>query len=249
MSLDEILSKSDAIQLLELIQKSLSCSTEEDLRRLVSALRQLVPFEFAICGLANLAPDRKVRSYNIININYPSEWLDEYISRGYQAIDPVVRENFSRFSLQRWKETFAMCKAPKDFLHTAGDFGLTKGYTHGVKSFRGEEGSLFSFSGVSVEYSPRTETILHHIVPHLHNAMSAILRSHDRRGKPSLSLREREVLKWLSCGKSTWDISIILGISERTVNFHTSNIMQKLNTVSRTHAVAVALELGLIEPD
>jgi FixJ family two-component response regulator len=61
----------------------------------------------------------------------------------------------------------------------------------------------------------------------------------------TLSLREKEILKWLKKGKTSWDISIILCISERTVNFHVKNIMQKLNAVSRIQAVAVAVEKGL----
>ncbi|MBI4683041.1 MAG: helix-turn-helix transcriptional regulator [Nitrospirae bacterium] len=61
-----------------------------------------------------------------------------------------------------------------------------------------------------------------------------------------LSKREVEVLNWLKNGKSSWDIATILNISERTVNFHVRNIMQKLNAVSRTQAVAVAIENNLI---
>ncbi len=64
--------------------------------------------------------------------------------------------------------------------------------------------------------------------------------------KPYLSKREREVLIWLTKGKSSWEVSVILNISERTVNFHVRNIMQKLNSVSRTQAVAVAIEKGII---
>lgn len=61
-----------------------------------------------------------------------------------------------------------------------------------------------------------------------------------------LSPREKEVLNWLKKGKTSWDISVILCISERTVNFHIKNIMQKLDAVSRIHAVAKAIERGLI---
>jgi DNA-binding CsgD family transcriptional regulator len=61
-----------------------------------------------------------------------------------------------------------------------------------------------------------------------------------------LSGREKEVLLWLKHGKSSWEISVILEISESTVNFHVKNAMRKLNSVSRTQAVAVALENGLI---
>jgi two-component system nitrogen regulation response regulator NtrX len=64
-----------------------------------------------------------------------------------------------------------------------------------------------------------------------------------------LSLREKEVLNWLKKGKSSWDIATILHISERTVNYHVTNIMQKLNAVTRTQAVAVALEHKLINAE
>lgn len=53
----------------------------------------------------------------------------------------------------------------------------------------------------------------------------------------SLSPRESEVLGWLKLGKTSWDISRILGISERTVNYHVKNIIQKLDVANRSHAV------------
>ena len=65
----------------------------------------------------------------------------------------------------------------------------------------------------------------------------------------SLSTREREVLMWLRCGKTSWAISVILKISERTVNFHANNIMSKLGVINRMQAVSVAFdnELGNAE--
>ncbi len=62
-----------------------------------------------------------------------------------------------------------------------------------------------------------------------------------------LSPREKEVLNWIRKGKTSWDISKILCISERTVNFHIKNTMQKLDAVSRIHAVAKAIEKGMID--
>jgi len=56
--------------------------------------------------------------------------------------------------------------------------------------------------------------------------------------KALLSKREREVLNWLNRGKTSWDISMILNISERTVNYHVGNIMRKLGVNSRLHAVS-----------
>lgn len=62
-----------------------------------------------------------------------------------------------------------------------------------------------------------------------------------------LSKREKETLRWLAEGKSNWEISAILKISERTVRFHINNIMRKLDAVNRTHAVAIALRDSIID--
>jgi DNA-binding CsgD family transcriptional regulator len=62
-----------------------------------------------------------------------------------------------------------------------------------------------------------------------------------------LTPKEEEVLRWLSEGKSTSDIASILAICSRTVKFHISNILRKLNAENRTHAVVIALDRGLIK--
>jgi DNA-binding NarL/FixJ family response regulator len=86
------------------------------------------------------------------------------------------------------------------------------------------------------------------IIATIRNALQTRLQPHHPR-HVALSMREKEVLNWLKKGKSSWDISTILNISESTVNYHITNIMQKLNAVSRTQAVAVAIERGLISSD
>ncbi|NIP25630.1 MAG: PAS domain-containing protein [Phycisphaerae bacterium] len=61
-----------------------------------------------------------------------------------------------------------------------------------------------------------------------------------------LSVREREVLHWISRGKKTGDISEILNIKESTVRYHVAHIFEKLNALSRAHAVAIAMERGIL---
>lgn len=65
--------------------------------------------------------------------------------------------------------------------------------------------------------------------------------------KAALTEREKEVLQWIKDGRSTRDISRILNISERTVKFHVSNIIQRLGAENRTHAVAVAMGRALLD--
>ncbi|MCA3843590.1 MAG: helix-turn-helix transcriptional regulator, partial [Burkholderia sp.] len=44
----------------------------------------------------------------------------------------------------------------------------------------------------------------------------------------------------------SWEIGEILGITERTVNFHIGNVVRKLNAKGRRHAVTKAISLGLL---
>lgn len=61
-----------------------------------------------------------------------------------------------------------------------------------------------------------------------------------------LTEREREVLAGLVQGERNKEIAHRLGVTERTVRAHLSTIYMKLNVDSRTAAVAVAIERGLL---
>jgi len=58
-----------------------------------------------------------------------------------------------------------------------------------------------------------------------------------------LTVRESEVLVWISSGKSNRDISDILNISPRTVNKHLEQIFTKLGVENRAAAAAVATRI------
>jgi len=57
---------------------------------------------------------------------------------------------------------------------------------------------------------------------------------------PDLTARERDVLDALSAGASTTQIAGRLGLSDKTVRNHISNILTKLEVVDRTQAVLKA---------
>ncbi|MDH2348801.1 helix-turn-helix transcriptional regulator [Bradyrhizobium sp. SSUT77] len=61
-----------------------------------------------------------------------------------------------------------------------------------------------------------------------------------------LSAREKECLRWVEEGKSSWEIGVILKVSDNTVNFHLKNAMRKLGVTSRIQCVIKARRLGLI---
>jgi LuxR family transcriptional regulator, quorum-sensing system regulator LasR len=84
---------------------------------------------------------------------------------------------------------------------------------------------------------------------YLHEAVRKLVEKNARvqQTEYQLTPREKECLTWAAAGKSSWEISKIVSSSERTVNFHIGNVIQKLHVTSRSHAVAKALAVGLIQ--
>ena len=64
--------------------------------------------------------------------------------------------------------------------------------------------------------------------------------------KLPISGRELQCLEWVSKGKTSWETAAILGLSERTVNFHLLNACRKLNGYGRQAGVVQAMRLGYL---
>jgi two-component system response regulator FixJ len=65
-----------------------------------------------------------------------------------------------------------------------------------------------------------------------------------KRRAESLSPREREVMGMVVDGRANKVIAIDLGLSERTVEIHRSNVMEKMGARSVAHLVKMHLTLG-----
>jgi DNA-binding NarL/FixJ family response regulator len=64
-----------------------------------------------------------------------------------------------------------------------------------------------------------------------------------------LTTREEEVLMLMAAGWRNGEIAEQLGVSVKTVEFHTGHVLEKLGARSRTEAVARARQYGLIALD
>ena len=63
----------------------------------------------------------------------------------------------------------------------------------------------------------------------------------------ALTERELEVLRLVAHGLSNRQIALQLSLSEKTVKTHVSNILGKLNLLSRTQAALFAVRAGLVD--
>ena len=83
-------------------------------------------------------------------------------------------------------------------------------------------------------------------------ALSAKLVDRMRpRGRASRTLSPRElmVLRLMATGLSNRDIAGALAITERTVKFHVTAILNRLGADNRTQAVALAVKRGILSGD
>ena len=97
----------------------------------------------------------------------------------------------------------------------------------------------------AIRSSARGEAVLHprvagHLVDALREGTSPGAEALD-----SLSQREREVLALMAEGMSNFDIAGRLGIGEKTVKTHVSNVLAKLDVSDRTQAAVFAWKSGL----
>ncbi|ROT46630.1 helix-turn-helix transcriptional regulator [Pusillimonas sp. NJUB218] len=64
---------------------------------------------------------------------------------------------------------------------------------------------------------------------------------------PHLTPREVECLRWAAIGKTSAEIGAILGLTERTANFHIKNACTKLDVCNRQAAITHALRAGYLD--
>jgi DNA-binding CsgD family transcriptional regulator len=245
------MTKFDCHELIDLLSKA---DTVEDIHSACSSLCDHFGFDRFQYGAR--IPTSFVKPYFIFISSYQNEWRARYLAEGYMSIDPVVIHCASHSTPISWEQTTSQEKESeiiRRFMGEARDFGLQSGASFPVHSAQGE---FAMFSVASDKDAAQAKSKIQEALPfahlftaHLHEAVRKIAEQHVLPLKRiQLTNREQECLLWAAEGKTTWETSHILGISERTIVFHLKNVTTKLNVVNRQHAVARAVSLGLITP-
>lgn len=219
-------------------------------------------FGFELFTYARLFPKAMTRLEMVVIGNYPDEFVNVYMENEYYYIDPAMKHCTSSGLPYYWKEIFT-CKEQNviDFSENSSRFGLKEGFTVGVNGNFGDY-SVFSLGGskptdeLSMELE-KAVGVAHMIMPYIHEQVSKIspvkpifptlTKQYSDSPLQELTTREKECLLWTADGKTSHEISVILSISESTVNFHLKNSVKKLDCINKTHAVAKAVLLGLIK--
>lgn len=190
---------------------------------------------------------------------YAEEWVTRYRDENYVAIDPIIANGLSRQMPFEWREAIGnseLSPRQRKFFGEAGEFGISFGYTIPIHGPEGQFSAITVTSDVPAHLADRlisANRFLVHLMGLYYNEhVGSILLSQirgaalDEMDVPVLSMREKDCLSWVAQGKSSWEISRLIGVSERTVNFHIENAKRKLGVYSRQHAVVKAVMLKLI---
>lgn len=235
-----MLAKSDLLLTLDLIADCLQVRNQADLEKLNADLEKKLGIESMIAG--------RVCRYTKNETGYffgiGEEWGSLYIENNYSAVDPVFNMALNSPAPILWEDAYARStSASAEFVQRSMDFGLSAGISYAHQGYAlASDTTLVSMGNGKTSFSPAQNQIIKHIVPHI----AEILVQPTLWNFPTLTAKENEVIKWCAHGKSYWEISLLMSISERTVKFHMNNIFKKLDVLNKAQAVARCMSLGYV---
>jgi len=268
------LSMASRLEVFSIFEACVKLRTEGEFKDILKKTSALIGQEMTACGIG-VGDVGSMKAVSSVNAGFPANFLAAIVDSSGRVTSPLFRrweESQSPQSLD-FKENpgFYNLNGIDPYL----DFSLRNVISHGVLDCSQRYATYFGFAQIPERISSHHSNLIEVLVPHLHVAYTRLIsvkksllsttdlisgnsgvmlpaddtgyRFHVNNGAQALSTREHEVMRWLFEGKSNWDIGRILNISEHTVKNHVQRIIKKLNATSRQHAVAIALEMGLIK--
>ncbi|MEP9386182.1 LuxR family transcriptional regulator [Mesorhizobium sp. KR9-304] len=186
---------------------------------------------------------------HILLCDWPAEWLERYVARNYVDHDPVVSRMKQLPAPVQWSDAAGGTKIDSDgevVMGDAGEFKLKDGLAFPLVTLDGQI-VMVSLGGERIEMSNQEFGMISLVATYaIGRAMQLLTEGNRAIDHIELTPRERECLTWAAAGKSEWEISQILGISEHTSEKHLLNAKFKLGAVNRVQAVAEAIRRGYI---
>ncbi|CAP56781.1 autoinducer binding domain-containing protein [Gluconacetobacter diazotrophicus] len=180
-------------------------------------------------------------------VTYPDAWLKHYHERKYLDIDPTIVNAGRSYVPYRWEALQDISVKQRQMFLDIAETGIKGGITMSLHT-PDRAAFVTSFAFTKAVSEDRDLVALGFINSQYYETLSKLSEAELPGPVPTFSRREKECLLWVSRGKTTWDISVILGISENTINAYLKNVILKLGCSGRIQAVLRAIDLNLISP-
>jgi LuxR family quorum-sensing system transcriptional regulator SolR len=221
-------------------------STIEEIFISISAISEELGFEFCTFGVRVPLPITRPRTVYVSN--YPHEWQSHYNEQKYFDIDPTVAHGMRSSEAIVWSDKFF--KDTPQLWREAQQHGVCHGWALSRRDVDGVYSMLIlarPSPAITLEELAEKEGRMRQLCDASHLALKeCIARTAAPSPNPKLSDREIDVLRWTADGKTASEIADILGISERTVNFHINQVVAKLQASNKTNAAVRAAVKGLL---
>ncbi len=228
------------------MQEALShATTLEELQGFVEGLRDVYDIENLVYHSVNASGGQYAA------LTYSPNWVDRYIERGYERVDPVVQGCYKRFTPIDWKALDWSGKPARDFMGEAVDAGLgNQGFSIPIRGPSGQF-ALFSANQKDKDDSwakytdERVGDLI--LIAHYMNEKALEIEGGPAHGPVrALSPREKDTLTLLALGHNRAGVAEALNISENTLRVYIESARFKLGASNTVHAVAMAVTHGLI---
>jgi LuxR family quorum sensing-dependent transcriptional regulator len=198
-----------------------------------------------ITGLPN--PGDRIDPLMMLN-GWPEGWTDLYTKLDFVQNDPVVAHCFRSIVPFQWAEApYDPLTSPKskEVMERATDFRMNQGFCvpiHGGDGFQ----AVVTVAGERIEIDKQIRRALHLMSLYVHSRAAELCSPKEVQPHRLLTRREREVLQWTAAGKTSWEISQILGVAESTITTHIKAAAAKFDTTNRVATIVTALRRGEI---
>ena len=166
-------------------------------------------------------------------------------------IDPTIRHAKQSVSPLTWSRELFDTGPLSQLAKEAGAVGFNHGWTKPFRDSNGKFGALTLARGegaISAAEVREKQAMLQWLALAAHTVLFPVLLArHQNESLAKLTLREIDFLRLASQGKTAGETAVAMAVTERTVNFHIGNAMEKLGVSNKTHAVALAMRLGLLD--
>ena len=224
----------------------LTASTEAEFFDTLSKVGRELGFEYCAYGMRMPLPLSNPKLY-MLN-NYSQEWQQRYAKENYLTVDPTVAHGMKSVMPLVWSEP--VFQSSRGLWEDARSHGLNVGWAQSSYDAKGVGGLLTlarSNENLGAAELRKNAAAMSSLVQFAHEGMSRLIAA-KRAPEPPILLtaREIEVLRWTADGKTSSEVGQIMNISERTVNFHVNNSLEKLGAVNKTACVVKAAMLRLL---
>jgi LuxR family transcriptional regulator, quorum-sensing system regulator BjaR1 len=182
---------------------------------------------------------------NVVLHKWPEQWSQRYFSQGYLFDDPTIQRVTTSTEPFLWSalaRSYRDRPSAKRIMGEAREFDLGFGFTVPMLTLDGQSAG-FSIASDRGELPPQYRGSLQMLAIY---AFGRALSLADTPPAVKLTPRETDVLQWIAEGKSDWEISKILHVSEHLVDKMARQIRIKFGAANRTQAVAQALRHRII---